>query len=594
VVVVGNVGMSGRKEFLLANIPNKVSHNAQCTVVIVNTAYLSQGNGQKTKERTETPRWMVHPGEEEPVGVEGQLLGRAAKIGQIVAREGFKELFGRNKDGDAMRVRARRFRDALDELGPTFAKLGQILSTRPDLLPPEFVEELSTLQDAVTPLTEAEVVQVMEDELGVPWEDVFDSIEETPMAAGTIAQVHRATLTGGERVVVKVQRPTAEREIMQDLGLFQLFAEKTADRPAFRQLVDMGAIIEHLSDSLKRELDFRQEAGNIERMQKVLEPYPRLDVPAVYKEVSSARLLVMQEIQGVPIRQAPEGEARVEAARQLLESYYRQILTDGFFHADPHPGNLMWWQDKIYFLDFGMIGEVGPEIRELLVLLLMAFWQEDVPFLSDVVLMLAGEDQRPDIDLAGFQGELGALMARYRHLSLKEISLGPILQEVTEISIRHDVQLPASLALTGKALAQMQLATAELDPTLDPFSVAGQFVMKGLASRARESLDPKRLFYEGQKLKLRAVRLIESIERLAGARPGPKLTVNFRGTERLEDTVRRAGRRLALAITAGSALVATGITAGSANVAGWVPSTLGGVGGAFAVGLVVDLVRRRR
>src|SRR6266542_811559 len=240
------------------------------------------------------------------------------------------------------------------------------------------------------------------------------------------------------------------------------------------------------------------------------------------------------------------------------------------------------------------MGVVGPGSRELLVLLLMAFWQEDVPFLSDVVLMLAGEDQRPDIDLAGFQGELGALMARYRHLSLKEISLGPILQEVTEISIRHDVQLPASLALTGKALAQMQLATAELDPTLDPFSVAGQFVMKGLASRARESLDPKRLFYEGQKLKLRAVRLIESIERLAGARPGPKLTVNFRGTERLEDTIRRAGRRLALALTAGGALVATAITASSTHVSGWVPTTIGILGGLLTVGLIADLVRRRR
>src|SRR5438046_8557909 len=128
-------------------------------------------------------------------------------------------------------------------------------------------------------------------------------------------------------------------------------------------------------------------------MRGVLEPYPRLDVPRVYTEFSSSRLLVLEEIQGVAIRQAPESEARKEAARQLLESYYRQILTDGFFHADPHPGNLMWWQDTIYFLDFGMVGEVGPELREQLILMLMAFWQEDVPFLADVVLMIAGADQ---------------------------------------------------------------------------------------------------------------------------------------------------------------------------------------------------------
>jgi predicted unusual protein kinase regulating ubiquinone biosynthesis (AarF/ABC1/UbiB family) len=254
----------------------------------------------------------------------------------------------------------------------------------------------------------------------------------------------------------------------------------------------------------------------------------------------------------------------------------------------------MWWKDTIFFLDFGMIGELGPEVRELLMLMLMSFWQEDVPFLSDVVLMIAGQDQRADIDVAAFQAELGALMAKYRHLSLKEIQLGPILQEITEIAIRHDVALPASLALTGKALAQMQLATAELDPELDPFSVAGEFLSRGLVEKIRDRIDPKRMFYEAQKVRVRFTRLIEAIERLSGSRPGPKLTVNFRGTEGLEDNIRRAGRRLSLALTAGGALVASAITASSTHVAGWVPVTLGTAGGALVVGLVADLLRRRR
>jgi ubiquinone biosynthesis protein len=588
-VVVGNVGMAGRREFLLGNIPNRISHNARCTVIIVNTAELGDGQAGTM------PRWAHAEGEEPQVQVEGRLLGRAARIGQVMAKEGVKELFARGKDDEvSMRTRAKRFRQALEELGPTFAKLGQILSTRPDLLPPAFVEELATLQDNVPPLTEPEVVKMMEEELGVPWEDVFESIDAVPMAAGTIAEVHRATLADGERVVVKVQRPTAETEIMQDLGLLQMFAEKTADRPAFRQLVDMSAILEHLSESLKRELDFRSEAENIERMRGVLESYPRLAVPGVFKELSSKRLLVLEEIQGTAIRLAPEGEARKEAARQLLESYYAQILSDGFFHADPHPGNLMWWNDTIYFLDFGMVGELGADVRELLMLLLMSFWQEDVGFLSDVTLMLAGEDQRGDIDVGNFQEELGNMLSKYRHMSLKEIQLGPILQEITEISIRHDVRLPASLALTGKALAQMQLATAELDPTLDPFSVAGNFVMKGLVTRMRGSIDPKRLFYEAQKLKVRFARLIEAVERLSGSRPGPKLTVNFRGTEGLETTIRRAARRLTLGLTAGGGLIATAMTASSTHVAGWVPWTLGGVTSAVALGLVGDLLRRRR
>jgi len=593
VLVVGNLGMSGRKEFLLGNVPNRVSHSARCTVVIVNTALDGQVMAAAASQRG---RPFFGDGKPFDIDVRGKLLGRATTIAKVMARHGVKELFAsrRGSTEDATATRARGFRSALEELGPTFAKLGQILSTRPDLMPPAFVQELAQLQDNVPPLTQEEVVRVMEEELGVPWEDVFETIEAEPMAAGTIAEVHRATLADGERVVVKVQRPTAREDILQDLGLLEMFAEKTSNRAGFRQVVDMPAIFEHLSESLRRELDFTQEASNIQRMAGVLQPYERLDVPKVHGEYTTSRLLVMEEIQGVPIRQAPQGEARKEAARELLESYYRQILTDGFFHADPHPGNLMWWKDRVYFLDFGMVGELGAEVRELLMLLLMAFWQEDVSFLTEVTLMLAGDDQRGDIDVAGFQDDLGKLMARHRNLSLQEIQLGPILQGMTEIAIRHDVRLPASLALTGKALAQMQLATGELDPDLDPFAIAGRFLTRGLLERVRDRADPKRLFYEAQKIRVRVVRLIEAFERLSGARPGPKLTVNFRGTEHLEETVRTAGRRVSLALTAGGALVAVGITASSKNVSRWVPRALGATGAALTAGLVGDLLRRRR
>ena len=193
-----------------------------------------------------------------------------------------------------------------------------------------------------------------------------------------------------------------------------------------------------------------------------------------------------------------------------------------------------------------------------------------------------------------FRGELGALLARYRHLSLREIQLGPILQEMTEISIRHDVRLPASLALTGKALAQMQLATAELDPDLDPFDVAGNYLMRRVSGQLRDRIDPRRLFYEVQKARTRVTRLIEAVERLAGARPGPKLQVHFRGIEGLETTIHRAGRRLALALSAAGTLVGTAVTAASARVAGWVPILLGTVGGLLLAGLALDLLRRRR
>jgi ubiquinone biosynthesis protein len=584
VVVVGNMGMSGRKQFLLGNIPNRVSHNARCTVVIVNTAPSAVKDGATRRPHKASSH------------IEGRLLGRAWRIGRVMARAGARELltWSRTDDEDAMREAAQRFRMALDELGPTFAKLGQILSTRPDLLPPSFIEELSSLQERVTPLTEAEVVSVMERELGVPWEDVFESIDPEPLAAGTIAQVHRATLESGERVVVKVQRPTAEQDILRDLGLLEMFAQKTADRPALRQVFDVPAIVEHLSASLRRELDFGHEAANILRMEEVLKPFPRLDVPKVYEEYSTARLLVMQEILGSPVREAPLGPAREEAARQLLESYYHQVMTAGFFHADPHPGNMKWWDEKIYFLDLGMVGEVDSELRELVLLIMLAFSQRDATFLSEVVLMLADGDRSGDVfDIAAFREDMERLIGRYRDLSLKELRLGPMLQEVTEISVRRNVRVPASLALMGKAFGQMQMAAAELDPTLDPFSVAETFVLKHTLRQAAGSLDPKRVFYEMQKARVRLVRLLEAIEGSVGARPGARLQVDFRGTEALEESISRASRRLSLALGLGGALVGAAMTADPARAPRWVPTLMGGIGSALAARLLMDRSRRR-
>jgi predicted unusual protein kinase regulating ubiquinone biosynthesis (AarF/ABC1/UbiB family) len=591
VLVVGNVGMAGRKQFLLGNIPNRISHNARCTVVIVNTAHLEARGGAPSSRAA--PGAGAHGA---AATTDGRLLGRAWRIGRVLARAGARELLRRPRpDGEAtLRERARRLRMALDELGPTFAKLGQILSTRPDLLPPEFIDELATLQDRVTPLTEAEVVSVMERELGVPWEDVFAGIDPQPLAAGTIAQVHRATLESGERVVVKVQRPTAEEDIVQDLRLLEMFAAKAAERPGLRRVFDLPAMIGHLSSSLRRELDFRQEAANLKRMAEVLSRHPRLAVPGVYEQYSTARLLVMEEIQGVPVVQAPPGPARTDAARQLLESYYHQVMGEGFFHADPHPGNMKWWNDRIYFLDLGMVGEVEPAVRELMLLLLLAFAQEDAAFLAEAVLMLAGDEGSADeVDMATFRDELGQLIGRYRALALSEIQLGPLLQEVTQIAVRHNVRVPAALALAGKAFAQMQLVAGALDPTLDPFAVASSFVLKSTLRQLAGGLSPSKLFYGAHKARLRFLRMLEAVEGATGARPGAQLQVRFRGTEGLEATIAQAGRRVSLALGLCGALIGAAATAKAAGVPRWVPSAMGGIGSALAAGLLAELARRR-
>jgi ubiquinone biosynthesis protein len=583
VLVVGNVGMAGRKEFLLGNIPNRISHNARCNVIIVNT--LPVGD----RAAGEMPTVIQSTEAFEP-----RLIARGAQIAAVMSKYGLKELFGRpDEDGATGRRRqAKRLRAALEELGPTYSKLGQVLSTRPDLLPAEYIEELATLQDHVAPMTEEEVVRVMEQELGVPWEDVFDSIDPKPLAAGTIAQVQRAMLASGDRVVVKVQRPTARETIEQDLALLEVFAEKVGKRPGLNQVIDMQAVFKHLSTSLHRELDFRQEAENIERMRGVLKGYDRLAVPGVHRDLSTSRLLVMEEIQGGPIAQVPQGPERTQAARQLLESFYKQVLVEGFFHADPHPGNLKWWKDRVYFLDFGMVGTIGADFREHMMLLLMALWREDAGFLTDVTLMMTDATDRSDLDVSRLQAEIGDVMAKYRTAALAEMQIGPILQEMSEIALRHKLPLPASLTLSAKALAQVQLATADLDPELDPFEVAGRFLMRSTLKSVGSALDPKTIAYQSQKIKVRASRYFEAVERLIGARPGEKLQVNIRAST-LETTIRRAGRQLALGLTAGAAGLATGLTAISTSVAGWVPVTFSVVAGLLTIGLLIDLVRWR-
>jgi predicted unusual protein kinase regulating ubiquinone biosynthesis (AarF/ABC1/UbiB family) len=584
VLIVGNAGMAGRKEFLLGNVPNRISHNAHCTVIIVKTGVTEDGANPSAAEAGQAGN---------AAGTRPSRLARGARIAAVFAKHGILALFA-STDGDGAtgrRRHAQHLRAALAELGPTFAKIGQMLSTRPDLLPPEFIEELSQLQNRVPPLSEAEVVRVMEQDLGVPWEDVFETIEPQPLAAGTIAQVHRASLSNGDRVVVKVQRPDARGLIEQDLALLKLFGEKVGVPPGVRRSVDMRAVFEHLSAALQRELDFRLEARNADRLRAAVSAFPLLAVPGIYADFSTSRLLVMQDVGGVPATEIPAGPLRTATARQLIECFSQQVMIDGFFHADPHPGNLMWQpsEQRLYFLDLGLVGEVDADMREMLLLLVTAFWQNDADFVAEVILMFSGAGGRIEPDLEAFRREIGALTAKYRGASVKDLRFGPVLQEAVEISLRSGVALPASLTLGVKALAQMQV----LDPELDPFDVAGRYLTRALFRRMFDRQNVHALFYQSQKLKVRAMRVFEAIEVLVGARPGQRDAAQTPGPS-LDATLRQAGRQIALGIAAGAAVLASALSASPERVEIWVPVAFGVTGAILMAVLVSDLARRHQ
>ena len=480
VLVVGNSGMHGRTEFLLGNVANRVTHSARCTTVVVQSS---------TEPEDESPPDRA---------MDTRRMARTAEILRVLSRIGLRNaLRGGGPDAEA-RASARRLRAGLEELGPVFCKLGQILSTRPDLLPSEYIDELAALRNNVPPLPEAEVVKVMEQELLVPWEDVFGSVDPKPLAAGTIGQVHRATLANGARVVVKVQRPAAAGIIHRDLELLHTVARGMGASRRVRSVIDLPALVGELAASITEELDFLHEAQHLDRMAELLKEFPHLGVPRPHHDLSTQRLLVMDEVIGVPVDQAPAGPDREAAARELLAACFHQVLSAGFFHADPHPGNLMWADGRIWLLDLGMVGEIDDTTRRQLLLLLLALWQGDAGFLTDLTLALAPGAGVVGVDVEALEAALVELVDSLKGASLAEIEIGPLLQRITEISVRHEVPIPTSLAMVGKALSQVQLTVVELAPDIDLFDEARRFFTRDLLRRLTGAGDPAALALRGR------------------------------------------------------------------------------------------------
>jgi ubiquinone biosynthesis protein len=570
-LVVGNAGMRGRKEMLLGNVANRITHLARCTVVIAHSSPAATAA-------------------DPTAGLAADLGDRAVEIVRALGPIVIEQLAGRvmrlprDEDGP------RRLREALEQLGPTFGKLGQILSTRPDLMPKEYLDELASLQSDVEPIPEADVVAVMEQELGVPWEDVFGSIEAEPLGAGTMGQVHRATLADGRAVVVKVQRPTAAHLIEQDLRLLEKLVAVAGRSKRMSRLVDLPTVVEQLGSALRAELDCRQEAQNLQQFATVMQGYPNLGVPVCHLQLCTERLLVMDAVEGVPVLEAPEGPERSAAARQLLQSYYQQVLDDGFFHADPHPGNLRWSDGRIWLLDLGMVGRLEADTRRHLTLLLLAFAQGDVSLLSDISLVL-GDGDTSGLDMEAYEADLAMITGRMRSKSLEQLKLVDLLNDLTEISVRHGVPLPASLVMVGKALGQVQLTVAQLEPGIDPIEEASKFFVRSLTGRVASRLDPQELIYSVEKMRFRLDQIADGLATVSGSRPGKQLEVRF-ASPRMEESLARAAKTIGLGLSAGLAWVAVTVAAGSPHVSSRATRAMQGLAGGLTAGFAATLTRK--
>jgi ubiquinone biosynthesis protein len=453
-----------------------------------------------------------------------------------------------------------RLRMVLEELGVTFIKFGQLLSTRPDILPPHFIAELEKLQDEVPPVPFPEIKETIERELGGKLEDLFAQFNPTSLAGASIGQVYEACLPGGQRVVVKVQRPGISRQVQTDLEILSGVAGLIEDRiPYFspRELVDQFQLV------IKRELDYTREALNIDRFRRNFAEREGVHIPRVYWEYTTPRVLTMEYIDGTRLSDlGPDTPApiRQRIARRGARAFMEQILVDGFFHGDPHPGNLfVVGGDEIAFLDFGVVGRLDERTMDGVAGLFVAVIERDVDNVLKGLrrLGILGEEVLP-----GLREDIIDLIDRHYDKSLEEIHIGIVIQEMLDVTRRYHLRIPSNFLLLAKVLLVLEGVGRSLDPGFNILAAAQPFAQELIKRR----LSPRRLLREARREVQENwelfTRLPRSLERVLTRASHDQLAVRFKheGLERLINRLDIASNRLAVgmilaALIIGSSLV---------------------------------------
>jgi ubiquinone biosynthesis protein len=391
--------------------------------------------------------------------------------------------------------RPQGFRMALEELGPTYIKLGQILSTRPDLVPLEFIKELSKLQDKVPPVPFSAIEKIVETELRFPMEEVFVQFSQEPLASASIGQVHQARLKGGQEVAVKVQRPGIQKIIEVDLEIMLHMAtlmEKHIEELALHRPV---TIVEEFAKTLERELDYTIEALSMERMAANFADSTELVIPKVYPELTTPSVITTEFIKGIKISELDLLErAGLDTAvitRRGADIVLRQVFEYGFFQADPHPGNIFVLPENIICLiDFGMVGTVDRKTKEYFVDLIHSVVHQDAQRTAQVILKLTYWDHEPDMRL--FEKEVADFMMHHLHRPLKDIHIGRLLQQLLEVASRNRLRIPADIFLMLKALTTVEGVARMLNPEFNMIAQATPFIQKVYIDR----YTPKRMAEE--------------------------------------------------------------------------------------------------
>ena len=412
-----------------------------------------------------------------------QHLNRFREIVGVFLKYGYEDLAHRLHLPQALNLRSQRGRDeqvaihglsqpqkvrrACEELGPTFVKIGQILSTRPQLLPDGFAEELAKLQDSVAPIAFAEVRQVVESGLKRPLAEVYSEFEETPIGSASMAQVHRARLLIGQRVVVKVQRPGIEEKVRIDLEILHQVAALAENHLQESRVHRPTAVVEEIRRTLQQELDFTTEAAHLERFARQFAGEPTIYIPAVYHEASTRQLITMEYIEGIKASKLQElAGAQLdppEIARRIADLMMKQFFVHGFFHADPHPGNIhILPGNVICFLDFGMMGFLGRRGRENFSALVTGIARRNEVAVADALIRLSSPETEPS--RPALETETAEFMHQHFYRPLAELEFGKLTTELVQLTTRHGLRIPPDFFLMLKSLSAMETLVRQLHP----------------------------------------------------------------------------------------------------------------------------------
>ena len=369
-------------------------------------------------------------------------------------------------------------RKILVDLGPFYVKFGQLLSTRPDLLPPSYIEALTALQAKVPPVAWSQVEVVIRDQLTQPLESVFSSINTEPVAAGSIAQIHKGTLISGEEVAIKVQRPNIERIVNQDINLIKGIAELVSFTD-FGDDYDVVSLAEEFTNAIKAELDFRQEANFTEKLRLNLAnsnwfDSSQLIIPQIYWHITSEKLLVMEWLNGQAILEAEltgtpkqQNKTRQEISTLLFRAFFQQIFIDGFFHADPHPGNLFYLEDgKVAIIDCGMIGRLDPRTQQLLTEMLLAIVDIDAQRCAQLTLELSESTQQVT-NISRLENDYTRMLRKYYNTTLSELNFSEVFYEVLAVARNNKIKLPGNMGLFAKSLANLEGVARKFNPEIN-------------------------------------------------------------------------------------------------------------------------------